>query len=121
MFGPLLDRRDLLVIDDRGTGQSGAINCPALQHFTGDVQAAVRACGAELGVASSRYGSGDVAEDVDAVRAALGIDQIVYYGGSFGSHNVRAYNRLPKGGHFAAWEQPQLLAEEIRATFRTLR
>jgi pimeloyl-ACP methyl ester carboxylesterase len=31
------------------------------------------------------------------------------------------YNRLKKGGHFAAWEQPQLLAEELRASFRSLR
>jgi pimeloyl-ACP methyl ester carboxylesterase len=31
------------------------------------------------------------------------------------------YNRLPKGGHFAAWEQPQALTEEIRASFRPLR
>jgi pimeloyl-ACP methyl ester carboxylesterase len=31
------------------------------------------------------------------------------------------YNRLPKGGHFAAWEQPQFLSEEIRAGFRSLR
>jgi len=31
------------------------------------------------------------------------------------------YNRLPKGGHFAAWEQPQLLSEELRAAFRSLR
>jgi pimeloyl-ACP methyl ester carboxylesterase len=31
------------------------------------------------------------------------------------------YNRLPKGGHFAAWEQPELFAEEIRASFRSLR
>jgi pimeloyl-ACP methyl ester carboxylesterase len=31
------------------------------------------------------------------------------------------YNRLPKGGHFAAWEQPQLFTEEIRASFRSLR
>src|SRR5829696_1097753 len=31
------------------------------------------------------------------------------------------YNRLPKGGHFAAWEQPQLFAEEIRAGFRLVR
>jgi len=26
-----------------------------------------------------------------------------------------------KGGHFAAWEQPQLFAEEVRAAFRSLR
>ncbi len=31
------------------------------------------------------------------------------------------YNRLPKGGHFAAWEQPQHLSEEVRAGFRSLR
>ena len=31
------------------------------------------------------------------------------------------YNRLPKGGHFAAWEQPELFSEEIRASFRSLR
>jgi pimeloyl-ACP methyl ester carboxylesterase len=31
------------------------------------------------------------------------------------------YNKLDKGGHFAAWEQPQLLSEEIRVGFRPLR
>jgi pimeloyl-ACP methyl ester carboxylesterase len=31
------------------------------------------------------------------------------------------YNKLDKGGHFAAWEQPQLLSEEVRAGFRSLR
>jgi pimeloyl-ACP methyl ester carboxylesterase len=31
------------------------------------------------------------------------------------------YNRREKGGHFAAWEQPQALCEEVRAGFRSLR
>jgi pimeloyl-ACP methyl ester carboxylesterase len=31
------------------------------------------------------------------------------------------YNRLPKGGHFAAWEQPELFVKELRAAFRSLR
>jgi pimeloyl-ACP methyl ester carboxylesterase len=31
------------------------------------------------------------------------------------------YNTLDKGGHFAAWEQPQLFSEEVRAGFRSLR
>jgi pimeloyl-ACP methyl ester carboxylesterase len=31
------------------------------------------------------------------------------------------YNRLSKGGHFAAWEQPELFSEEIRTAFRSLR
>ncbi|CAG9224729.1 Putative epoxide hydrolase [Paraburkholderia caribensis] len=36
-------------------------------------------------------------------------------------HNLIYYNRLDKGGHFAAWEQPQLFAEEVRAGLRPLR
>jgi pimeloyl-ACP methyl ester carboxylesterase len=35
--------------------------------------------------------------------------------------NLIHYNRLPKGGHFAAWEQPDYLTQEIRAGFRSLR
>lgn len=35
--------------------------------------------------------------------------------------NLIHYNRLPKGGHFAAWEQPRFFSEELRATFRSLR
>jgi pimeloyl-ACP methyl ester carboxylesterase len=31
------------------------------------------------------------------------------------------YNKVDKGGHFAAWEQPQLFSEEVRAAFRSLR
>jgi hypothetical protein len=31
------------------------------------------------------------------------------------------YNRLPRGGHFAAWEQPKLLVEELRTAFKSLR
>jgi len=31
------------------------------------------------------------------------------------------YNRLEKGGHFAAWEQPKIFAEEMRASFKSLR
>ena len=35
--------------------------------------------------------------------------------------NLIHFNRLPKGGHFAAWEQPELFSQEVRATFRPLR
>jgi pimeloyl-ACP methyl ester carboxylesterase len=31
------------------------------------------------------------------------------------------YNKPDKGGHFAAWEQPQLFSKEVRAGFRPLR
>ena len=35
--------------------------------------------------------------------------------------NVVYFNEVDKGGHFAAWEEPELFAEEIRAAFRSLR
>jgi pimeloyl-ACP methyl ester carboxylesterase len=35
--------------------------------------------------------------------------------------NLVRYNRLPHGGHFAAWEQPELFTAEMRTAFRTLR
>jgi len=31
------------------------------------------------------------------------------------------YNKLDKGGHFAAWEQPELFTTELRAAFKSLR
>jgi pimeloyl-ACP methyl ester carboxylesterase len=31
------------------------------------------------------------------------------------------FNKVDKGGHFAAWEQPQIFSEELRATFKSLR
>src|SRR5690349_19882660 len=35
--------------------------------------------------------------------------------------NLIHFNTVAKGGHFAAWEQPQLFSEEVRAGFRSLR
>jgi pimeloyl-ACP methyl ester carboxylesterase len=35
--------------------------------------------------------------------------------------NLSYFNEVDKGGHFAAWEQPQLFANELRAAFRSLR
>ena len=35
--------------------------------------------------------------------------------------NLTYFNEVDKGGHFAAWEEPELFAREVRAAFRTLR
>jgi pimeloyl-ACP methyl ester carboxylesterase len=35
--------------------------------------------------------------------------------------NLISFHEVDKGGHFAAWEVPQLFSEEIRAAFRSLR
>ncbi|MGV6876509.1 epoxide hydrolase family protein [Pseudochelatococcus sp. B33] len=36
-------------------------------------------------------------------------------------HNLIYFNKVDKGGHFAAWEEPELFSAEIRAAFRSLR
>ena len=36
-------------------------------------------------------------------------------------HNLTYFNEVDRGGHFAAWEEPQLFSEEVRAAFRSLR
>ena len=36
-------------------------------------------------------------------------------------HHLVYFNEAPKGGHFAAWEEPEIFAEELRAAFRPIR
>jgi pimeloyl-ACP methyl ester carboxylesterase len=90
-FGQNLDVHDILLIDDRGRGQSAAIDCPELQHGTAPFWVAESDCASQLGTAASRYGTGDVAMDTDAVRAALGYDKVDYWGASYGGIDVTAY------------------------------
>ena len=96
-------RHDLVLIDPRGTGRSGAINCPDLQNGFRNYpafQTAVESCGRQLGAAADRYGSGDVALDVEDVRKALGYDQIDYYGFSYGPVPEQGYAaRFPQHVH----------------------
>ena len=42
-----------------------------------------------------------------------------WVGGSYGT--LTYFNEVDRGGHFAAWEQPELFSEEVRAAFRSLR
>jgi pimeloyl-ACP methyl ester carboxylesterase len=91
IFGANLDVHDLLLVDDRGRGLSATINCPEMQNGTVSFDQGVADCAAQLGTAASHYGTGDIAEDTDAVRAALGYDLIDYYGGSYGGADVNAY------------------------------
>lgn len=90
-FGQNLDVHDLLLIDDRGRGLSGTIDCAPLQHGTEPFAAAEADCAAQLGRAASRYGTGDIAQDTEAVRAALGYDKVDYVGFSAGGQDVAAY------------------------------
>jgi len=91
VLGQNLDAHDFLLIDDRGRGSSGAISCEELQHGTAEFVDAESDCAAQLGGADSWYGTGDVAMDTDAVRAALGYDKVDFWGGSYGGEDVTAY------------------------------
>jgi pimeloyl-ACP methyl ester carboxylesterase len=90
-FGTNLDVHDLLLIDDRGRGLSGTIDCPALQHGTELIPEATADCADQLGPVARDYASADIAMDTEAVRLALGYDLIDYYGGSYGAMDVTAY------------------------------
>ena len=93
-FGRNLDKHDILLIDDRGRGLSAALgvtNCLEVQQGTAPWDQALADCATQLGNAASRYGSGDVAKDTEAVRAALGYDKVDYFGWSYGGTDVTAY------------------------------
>jgi pimeloyl-ACP methyl ester carboxylesterase len=91
LFASNLDVHDLLLIDDRGRGLSATIDCEELQHGTAPFAQAEADCAAQLGDADSRYGTGDVAMDTDAVRAALGYDKVDFLGESYGGMDATAY------------------------------
>src|SRR5215471_10373977 len=91
LLGQNLDAHDVLLIDDRGRGQSAPIDCQEIQHGLADTAQAVTDCAAQLGDTASWYGTGDVAMDTDAVRAALGYDKVDYWGSSYGGEDVTAY------------------------------
>ena len=83
LFTPLRARRDILLIDKRGTGRSGAIDCARLQRARDPRQAAIRACGWQLGRSAWLYGSDLAADDVAAVLRALCTGPVDYYGDSY--------------------------------------
>ena len=88
-------RHDLVVVDYRGEGRSDAVDCRPLQRLktsnAAAIQSTVGACGAQLGSASDDYGAADIADDVEAVRAALGHELINLYGQSYGTVHSQAY------------------------------
>jgi pimeloyl-ACP methyl ester carboxylesterase len=83
----------LVAYDDRGTGDSGLLDCPPLQRAnTADAErAAAAACAVSLGAPRDFYSTAAHAEDLDAVRQALGFDKIALYGVSYGTKLAMAY------------------------------
>src|SRR5438067_12288872 len=85
----------LVAFDNRGTGKSGVLRCPELQAdpFASGAraQALTAKCGAEIGPSRAYYSTRDHADDIDAVRQALGVDKIALWGTSYGTQLSVAY------------------------------
>lgn len=101
-FAPLRADRDLLFVDQRGTGGSAPLQCrfrdPAdPQTFIDGYMplAAVARCRQELsrGADLARYGFIQHAHDMEAVRTALGYERLDLYGSSYGTRGAMVYLR----------------------------
>jgi pimeloyl-ACP methyl ester carboxylesterase len=96
----LRPRRDLVFVDQRGTGRSHPLACPgggpdSRVDFSEPSPEEARACRAalETGADLRRYTTWDAVEDLDAVRQALGYGTINLAGASYGTQVAQAYLR----------------------------
>jgi pimeloyl-ACP methyl ester carboxylesterase len=90
-LGHAFDAVQLVVFDQRGTGLSGALDCGKkldLRRPHGQ-----RECAHQLGPAGAFYRTADSVLDLDAVRAALGAEQLIVFGVSYGTFVAAEYAR----------------------------
>ena len=97
-FGRIRRDRDLIIIDQRGTGRSNPLNCDAADELEGDLESFVadsRRCLETLrGRADlAQYTSSVAVQDLEAVRRALGVSQWNLYGVSYGTRVAQHYLR----------------------------
>ena len=84
----------LVSFDQRGTGSSGLIRCPALERDPRVRSTrAGEACAESLGARRAFYGTRDSVEDIEALRRALGVDKLTLFGISYGTKLALAYAR----------------------------
>ena len=86
LFEPLRRRHDVLLMDNRGTGHSAAIDCHELQTAEAWTVELTAACGRSLGRSAALYGTAYAADDLAAILEALGIRRIDLYGDSYGTY-----------------------------------
>jgi pimeloyl-ACP methyl ester carboxylesterase len=105
-YGPLLatafrearKRRDILLVDQRGTGRSNPLRCPMpeqaiAQGDTAAVQASLRACLAGLDADPRHFHTEAALADFEDLRRALGYRQFSLWGGSYGTRTALMYAR----------------------------
>jgi pimeloyl-ACP methyl ester carboxylesterase len=85
LFAPLRNRRDILFMDNRGTGKSQALHCPLLESEPNPRPQGIHACGKQLDDTAYLYDSGLAADDLAALLDALNIPIINLYGDSYGT------------------------------------
>lgn len=99
LFHPALASRDLLVVDQRGTGHSGALRCSSLEGgiaSEAELAQGLQACVTSLGSQVGHYRTADSTDDLDAVRAAVGAERLALFGVSYGTKVALAYaSRYP--------------------------
>ena len=93
----LVDRQ-LIVLDQRGTGHSGALSCPALDATAETLSLpalTTRAgrCAEQLGPRRRFYTTTEVVADLEALRAALGAERMALFGVSYGAYVAQRYAR----------------------------
>jgi pimeloyl-ACP methyl ester carboxylesterase len=97
-MAPALRARDLLVFDQRGTGSSDPLGCPALETFSAAPLSRIFAdCAAQIGPARGGFTTPESAADIEALRQAAGYDKLVLYGTSYGTKVALEYaERYPR-------------------------
>lgn len=91
LFDGLLKDHALVLVDMRGTGRSGGLNCPDVQEGTGPEWVTLGECARKLGPRFEGYTTAMAADDIDDVRKALGFDRIALYGDSYGTFLGQSY------------------------------
>ena len=91
LFGPLRPRYDVLIMDNRGTGRSGAIDCRELQSAPALTAGDIGACGRSLGRRAALYSTALAADDLAAVLGRLAIARIGLYGDSYGTYFAQVF------------------------------
>jgi pimeloyl-ACP methyl ester carboxylesterase len=88
ILGPVLERRNLLVVDPRGLGRSDPLFCPEVDSAD---PPSIAGCAEELGSRIRYFAADQVVRDMDAVREALGVPRVTFYGNSYGTVFAQAY------------------------------
>ncbi|MEX0300141.1 MAG: alpha/beta fold hydrolase [Kordiimonas sp.] len=98
-FYKIRERRDIILVAQRGTGGSHALSCEFPDEFNGEVsdetlQDFSRLCAAEQDVDVRYFSSMDVLQDLEHVRRRLGVQQVNLWGGSYGTRLGLLYMKL---------------------------